>query len=365
MRLRDRWNCLADACESDSVFLRHEWFDAAWQWLKCETDLFVLSVTRGDEIIGLWPLVTHRRKHRRTTVRAIEFMTVPDTQVCDVICSPENHEIVVDALKNYLRANRRTWDLCSLEKLPAESRTINCLQARQEDRVLAFDIDTVGFNPQVNLTGTWPDFYARRSRRLKKGNNLVANHLKKKFSDIEMRFIRASDVDQETAIQALQTVIGVSRRSWKSETGGSLDKAGPGAFIERLTSHAFRQNWLSLWILELDGQPVAIEYQLSYAGNVHALRGDFDLEWSDLSPGTFLNWKLLEKLFDEDLQCYHMGPGNNAYKMRWAEETTPLCKATAYSSSARGRIISMVERKLRPFAKRVVARAKGYLASDD
>jgi CelD/BcsL family acetyltransferase involved in cellulose biosynthesis len=361
LSLQDQWNSLADECETDSVFLRHEWFDAAWQWLKRDNKLLILSVVRNDEPIGFWPLVKHRKKFRKTTLRTIEFITIPDTQVCDVICSPENKEIVVDALTNYLGANWRTWDLCNLEKLPSNSKTAHYLQTSKNDSKLSFDVEQTGDNPLVTLTGVWSEYYARRSKRLRKGNNLVANRLKKQFRDVRVCWYRAKDMSQECMTQTLGTVIDISSRSWKSEIGKSLECAGPGAFIKRLTAHAYKHDWLSIWTLELDGRPAAMEYQLSYAGHVHALRGDFDLELSDQSPGTYLNWKLLEELFGEELLRYHMGPGNNAYKMRWADESSHLCKATAFSASPRGRIMSVVERKLHPFAKKLAANTKGYL----
>ena len=364
-QLRARWNSLADASQTGTVFLRHEWFDAAWQWLKNEHELLILSVTRAGESIGLWPLVRRRKKQRKIGVCAIEFMAIPDTQVCDAICLPDDHETVVEALMDYLGTNRRMWDICELEKLPADSPTVELLGLDRGASATVFDIQLDGSNPQIDLSRTWPEFYATRSRRLKKGNNLVANRLKKKFDDIELRWIRARDVDESSVSEALRTTIEVSSRSWKNETGMSLDNVGPGAFIDKLTSHALEQNWLSLWILELDGRAAAVEYQLSYLGDIHALRGDFDNELSQLSPGTFMNWKILERLFDDDQECYHMGPGDNNYKLRWAENAPALCRATAYGRSARGRLLSMVERSLRPLVVAVAERAKSRLSRKD
>ncbi len=362
--LGERWNTLADVSETGTVFLRHEWFDAAWGWLADTHERFVLLVERGGEALGIWPLMKSRRKYRRLDVNAIEFMGVPDTQVCDVLCAPADHETVVDALLDYLSGHSHDWDVCEFEKLPADSRTATLLERGRGGRA-AFDVSADGSNPQVSLGGTWQDYYATRSRRLKKGNNLVANRLKKQYDDINIRWVRADDADERGVSQALQSAIDLSSLSWKRETGNSLDNSGPNAFIRKLTSHALAQGWLSLWILELDGKPAAMEYQLAFRGDIHALRGDFDDGLANLSPGTFLNWRILERLFDENERCYHMGPGDNSYKLRWAEQSPELCRAVAYSRSLRGRAMSIAERSLRPLAVTAVDWARNRFVRKD
>jgi len=356
--LREQWNALADVAETGTVFLRHEWFDAAWQWLAGDCERLILLVTRADRLVGIWPLVIRQKTQRKIGVRSVEFMSVPDTQVCDAICAPDDHALVVNALFDYLRDHEGSWDTVELTKLPTGSATVGFLEKAGGRGQTVFDVTADGTNPQVSLSVTWPDYYATRSRRLKKGNNLVANRLKKKFDDIDMHWIRAQSADEQGISEVLETVIGLSSRSWKRDTGNSLDRSRPNAFIRKLTAHAMAEGWLSIWLLELDGRPAAMEYQLAFRGDVHALRADFDDEFSSLSPGTFLNWRLLEQLFEEDQKCYHMGPGDNAYKQRWAEQAPEQSKAMAYGRSLRGRYLSIVERRLRPVATRIVGWAK-------
>jgi len=363
--LREQWNALADVSETGTVFLRHEWFDAAWQWLANDCERLILLVSRADRLIGIWPLVTRRRTQRKIGITAVEFLSVPDTQVCDAICAPRDHAEVVNALFGYLRDHGQSWDTVELTKLPSGSLTAGYLAEARGQGVASFEVTTDGSNPQVALDATWADYYATRSRRLKKGNNLVANRLKKKFDDIDMRWIRAGSADEQLVSEALETAVSLSGRSWKRKTGNSLDHSGPNAFISKLTAHALAEGWLSIWVLELDGRPAAMEYQLAFRGDVHALRGDFDDEFSSLSPGTFLNWRLLERLFDEDQKCYHMGPGDNAYKLRWAEQAPEQSRAIAYGRSLRGRYLYVVERRLRPLAARVAGWAKARFTRRD
>jgi len=151
----------------------------------------------------------------------------------------------------------------------------------------------------------------------------------------------------------LDHLISVSARSWKRRTGNSLDQDGPQAFIRRLSHHAHARGWLSIWRLSLDGVPIAMEYQLIGDGNVYALRSDFDADHDSLSPGSHLSRHLLETLFAQGLRRYSMGPGDNAYKRRWADDAEQVLALTAYAGSLRGRALAAWELALKPAARRV------------
>lgn len=345
--LKQDWNRLALLTRPDSVFLRHEWFDAAWQWLRREHALSVLRVEREGEVIGLCPLVRTRKVRHRLGLRCLEFMTIPDTQECDILALPSCHGAVVAAMFRHL-AQRGDWDLLDLRTLPADSPTLAAAEATAMEEGLAWQRHAHECNPGIRLEGPWQEYYGRRSRRLKKGNNHVANRLRRSGTSVEIVHL-ADCRGMEDAFEAL---VSVSAASWKRETGLTLDQPGPGAFIRRLTEHACREGWASLWLLRLDGKVAATEYQLQYHGIVSALRADFDSSFDEFSPGTYLNWKILEALFEGGRHYYAMGPGQNDYKLRWAEEYPQLHRFVAYNRTLRGRLLSGIDLYLKPLLHR-------------
>src|SRR5262245_35048715 len=87
LELRASWNELASRCAHDSVFLRHEWFDASWQWLRNEPDgvqLAVLCVRADERLIGICPLLLRKRRVHSFTARTLEFLSVPDAQLTNL-----------------------------------------------------------------------------------------------------------------------------------------------------------------------------------------------------------------------------------------------------------------------------------------
>lgn len=354
----DEWNALVRRSRADSVFLRHEWFDSAWRWLRKAARLHLLSVYRGGALIGVCPLIFRLRRQGGMRLRSLEFLAVPDTQACDIIAAPRDYAEVTTAIARVLHESRQEWDMVDLRPIPAASPTLEVLPAALAEHDLAAAALSSGQSPFVRLEGDWASFYRGRSRRLKKGNNLAANRLRRN-GDLNLEWVRADDVGERDIDALLQAMTHVSARSWKEQIGLSLDKPGPGAFIGNLTRHAHRNGWLSIWLLMLDGRAIASEYQLVYDHQVYALRADFDEGYRELSPGAYLNWKMLERLFPSGLRCYHMGPGGNPYKLRWTADSQSLCRVVAYSPTWRGYTMSLLALKLRPQIKRLAGITRG------
>jgi CelD/BcsL family acetyltransferase involved in cellulose biosynthesis len=110
-----------------------------------------------------------------------------------------------------------------------------------------------------------------------------------------------------------------------------------------------------MWLAYLDGRPVAMEYQLTYGGSVHALRADFDAALEQVSPGSYLFRHLLERLFQhgaaqfpDGAAQYLMGPGDNAYKMRWTSDGHPLQRVTVYNRTPSGWLAWFVDQRAKP-----------------
>ncbi len=128
---------------------------------------------------------------------------------------------------------------------------------------------------------------------------------------------------------------------------------GMPRFFRELTRRASANGWLHLWILRLDGQAVATEYQIGANGRLHALRADFDAALADLSPGAFLNIRIIESLFGRrDVHEYDMGPVASEYKLRWAVGTHETLTFELYAPSAYGRLLHGMETRWVPLARR-------------
>ncbi len=341
---------LADCTDPNNVFLRHEWFTAAWQWLRDENELRLLGFRLDKQLVGIAPLVYRKTRGNRV----LSFMTIPDTQSCALIAPAAVLLPVIRTLAATLHGQLTDWDELLLSHLDHAAPSVQALHDAFSWHGFHTTELAQGNNPSVRLDGEWKAYYARRSRRLKKGNNLIANSLARQTRRTELLQIGvAQPLDDRAMTNLIDTAMRLSANSWKGTTGLTLDQPGPQAFIRELTAAANRQGWLSVWLLSIDGTAIAMEYQLRFRGQVHALRADYHTAFAELSPGSYLNWKMLEQLFAHGDQRYWMGPGNNAYKQRWAEDGQALISFRAFNTSLRGRWLALRESTLRPLYRRL------------
>jgi len=210
------------------------------------------------------------------------------------------------------------------------------------------ELNSMGLDVLLRKTGSVP--YIK--------NNHIANKIKKRFPDVRVRWLTSSSCNAEDLIRAIDQYIAISSASWKKSTGLTLNHRGPGSFIRTLSRYAMQNSWLSLWFLELDHRAVAGEYQIIHDGVVYALRADYLESHADLSPGTYLNWKILENLFESDLHRYDMGPGHNAYKSRWAEYYEDRYEILIYGSTMKGLLLSQIDKRIVPLAKQYFQKGK-------
>lgn len=345
MALRQAWNRLASHSEG-GVFMRHEWFNAAWQWRRADSCLAILTVKLDGAIIGIAPLISRTSLCHGLKLRILAFLTVPDTQWCEVLADPAHEHEVMASLCSALLQDSPNWDIVKLACLRADS-LVNRSGALELNRQgLATKTQQSGLNRSVNLTQGWSGYYARRSRKLRKNNNLVANRLAR-AGGAELHWLNGR-LEVEQLQPLLRKLVTLSACSWKKATGLTLNQHGPGDFIRRLTELASAKGWLSVWMLEVGGKPVAMEYQLNFNGHVHALRADFDETHGNLSPGSHLNWKLLERLFASGAERYWLGHGNNAYKLHWAEQGDAVFEVTAYNRTWAGKCMRAWDCWLKP-----------------
>lgn len=353
-RLRSGWNSLVDR-SPQQVFLRHEWFSAAWAWRRTEgAQLWIVCAYAGDRLAGVMPLLRPLSPGYGGS-RFLRFLSVPDAHWCDVLVDSEFGPSVGRAFVAHLVERAAQWDVLCLDRLDERSQAERWLAPALAEWRMAVRLDTIDCNPFVDVSSPWSNYEATLSRSLKKTRNLAANRLARS-GRAQLHWVTARTAGADDVRRFMDDAVKISSRSWKQGTGNTLECPGPQAFIRALTEAALSADWLSLWLLRMDDAAVAMEYQLVAGGHIYALRADFDDRYKDVSPGTYLNYRLLSNLFAGGFSRYYMGPGKNAYKSRWSRTSEPVKSLTSYAPTVRGRageLWSEVKPRLRSWKDRL------------
>jgi len=339
--LAPMWQALAAESGQTSPFLSHDWFGCCWRATTPDRRPEILLVEDSAGPVALLPLVHWSGALHGLPVRFVGMLNAPDTALADwlIVGRPEP---VIEAVLADL-ATRSDWDVMALNSLPASSLTLKALQAWVPGRYRWQPLPPVR-SPYLNTTGTWEEFWKGTSQRFKKTVRNVRNRLAK---------VGSVSVEEHHSVTSNSPVfadlLAVSARSWKAQHALAIaNMPGMAQFFKELTVRASSRGWLHLWIMRLDGLPVATEYQLEADGRVHALRADFDAAVpADLSPGTHLSAEIVRALFGrERVYEYDMGPGDNDYKSRWARASHELGRLRVFRPGPYGSLLHTVEARV-------------------
>ena len=344
------WREVARAGGQLSPFASHDWFACCWRFAGPDRRREVWLFHDSGAPVALVPLSRSRTRVRGFPVRRIEFLDSPDTGYTDFPRSVAADD-VVDTLLATL-STRRDWDMFALPKLRRDGKLLRALERGLRDRY-AWRVATSEVSPYLALTGTWEEFVRNKTPRFRKTYRNIENRVERsgKVEVEEHRHVSPSD-------SVFAEMLRVSEESWKAPKGVAMaTMLGAPRFFRELTQRASANGSLHLWILRVDGRPLATEYQLRGNGVLHALRADYDSSMASLSPGAYLNAHIVRSLFERrDLNEYDMGPGAKEYKLRWATGEHELVGLEVFAPTTYGRLLHRVQTRLVPFARRWRAR---------
>ncbi len=352
LALSPAWNSLVAERRDSRVFLSHEWFESAWCWRQRTAQPWLLCFFQEDRLHGVLPLVLENDRRAGLSVRTLSFLTVPDTQACDVIASRGHESCMCEAMARELARRRREWDVLHLGYLVPNSLSGSLLRGAVRREGLATQLNVAEAAPFVSLTTSWNAYSETRSRPLERAEMVDAKRLKKAGS-VQVDWLAPGTGGSADRAEFLDRAIAVSASSWKARTRNTLDNPGPESFIRRLTFLAHERGWLSIWLLTVNNRPVAMEYHLVANSHVYGIRADYDEAFRKISPGTYLRRYALERYFALGLDRYYMGPGLNAHKSRWAKQAEPLEEISIYGKSLMAQWLATWETVVKPVAKKL------------
>lgn len=340
------WREVTQEAGQESPFLSHDWFACCWRTAGVHRRREVWLVEDAAGPVAFVPLARWKAKVHGLPAQVVGFLDAPDTPFVDFAIGRGREEVIATFL-DQLHAHR-DWDVLTIPKLPADSRTFKAMEVALPAN-FRWRVASRELSPYITIDRTWESFYRGRTQRFRKTCRNIENRLERRGTLTVEEHRRVHPAD-DTFADAMQ----VSLRSWKAPRARSMaTMEGMPRFFQELTERASANGWLHLWILRLDGRAIATEYHVGANGTLHALRADYDSTLSELSPGAYLNIHIVRELFERgDVQEYDMGPGANEYKLRWATGAHETLTLDVYAPTAYGRLLHAIQTRVVPLARR-------------
>jgi CelD/BcsL family acetyltransferase involved in cellulose biosynthesis len=355
LALEKEWDALLECSGMSSPFLSHAWFQCCLEAYGGGKTPAIMTVLDGGRLVGVAPCWRYHDPMRGVPLRRLGFMTCPDTPFCDLIVAPERRSEVIRTFVNlFCREGKQGSDVVTFDLWWVQSPNFKEFHGQLKASSIVCHLERASQNPFVPLSGTWSGFMESKSQRFRKTYRNVTNRVQR-LGNIEV--ICELNNDSGTV---MDSVLAVSAKGWKHQEGLAITSSTEARrFFERLTDIGARKGWLMVWLLRLDGVPIAMEYDLVSGKTVYALRSDFDERYKEHSPGSYLEYEIMKRLLADGFVEYNTGPGLNAYKLKWTNTAREHVRMHLFGKTARGRWCQASETVFIPMIKRVKALCGG------
>jgi CelD/BcsL family acetyltransferase involved in cellulose biosynthesis len=202
--------------------------------------------------------------------------------------------------------------------------------------------------PIVRIESTWDAYLASRPAQ-------VSRELKRKVRKIERDWKAVWTIAQTPAecARAMEDVWQIERKSWKEGNGTSLTAEQDAVRLYEDFAPRFAQaGWLRIYLLHLNGVPVAHILGAEFRREYYALKTSYDQEYRQASPGQALFFTALKDSFDRKLTAFDFLGDESRWKSELANAErrhVDVCAHSRFDPHCNWH--TLLETTLKPLAK--------------
>jgi CelD/BcsL family acetyltransferase involved in cellulose biosynthesis len=331
--LEAEWKALFEASPASSPPLRWEWVREWWRVFGSTYGadghgLRIITIWRGDSLIGILPLYQNRNRRLGLALRKLRFVSTGAAEfeeTCaeyfDLLYLPGQARPCLEALRQLLKQPRRLrWDRLDLSDIGAHSPLLELCRDRSGS------IGQTNINPSgacfvSDLEGGFEAYL----RRLSQGARGEARKLLREVERSGMQFEMANDIGSVRSFFDQMVVLHRERWARVGKTGSFSPRHAQ--FHRTLSELLVPRGEAVLARLALNGKPFAVTYGHLLKGTYHCYqRGVTRSSEPVRSPGTALLLRLMAHLAERGVTKYDHLKGINSFKERFATHQSAIVR---------------------------------------
>jgi CelD/BcsL family acetyltransferase involved in cellulose biosynthesis len=331
-QLEQEWDALCQRVDAPP-FMRPGWF-SAWIDAFGSGEPELLEARRGDELVGVLPLLRNRAG-----------LASPTNWHTPAFCVVAEDDAVEQTL--LAEALNRSNGRLDLGFLPDSKDTERIVAGakRRGYRVISRIVEE---SPYVDLEGGWEAIEARLPS--KRRSDLKRR--KRRLSELgtyEFECLDGSERLEELLAEGLE----VEAIGWEGRDGTPITaEKHTRLFYEQVARWAAPEGQLRLCFLRLDSKPIAFAYCLVDSGSIYVQKLGFDPEYGKYAPGLLLAREMLAQAAEMGLSTYEWLGADDPYKLIWAEQRHDRGRVQAFPRGANGLGQYLAWRYGRPLVQR-------------
>jgi CelD/BcsL family acetyltransferase involved in cellulose biosynthesis len=293
---RDEWSQLAE--RTQNVFSTWEWASTWWRRFGRDRPQHIVAIRdAGRRLRGILPLYQYAGR----PLRVLRFIGHGPADELGPICAPEDRVEVARHLRKAVEGLRA--DVLLAERLIGDQGWQGLLGGQVLKHEASPIVDFGEVDSWDALRAGWSHNWRHQLGR--KERKLEREH------DVRFRLTTTTD-GLEAELEAL---FSLHEARWGS--GANSFVGNHGSFHREFAHVAAERGWLRLWILEVDGGPVAGMLVYRFGGVDAFYQAGRDPEWEKQSVGTVLIARVIRESIGDGMPEFRMLRGDEPYKYRF------------------------------------------------
>jgi hypothetical protein len=312
------WNALVEQSIADTPFSRHEYLSEWWKTLgggewgagaddRAEPPLLVLvSASENAQLLGIAPLFLAEYDGRQALllVGSIEI-----SDYLDLIVGESDLPRFLSGLIDFLASSLPgPWSALDWYNLPDDSPTLAALQADSARRGWKYHEEIYRPTPRIALGGSFEDYLAQID---KKQRHEIRRKMRRAAESGRVRFyIVDRDTDLEPELDAFFHLMVQDPNKAMFLKDAMRDQ------MSVTIRSAFKQGYLWLAFLEVDGVKAAATLCFDYKNKLWGYNSGVSREYMELSPGWVIMGYDIQWCCENGRYEFDFMRGDEEYKYR-------------------------------------------------
>jgi CelD/BcsL family acetyltransferase involved in cellulose biosynthesis len=309
-----QWRELSARDPDRHIFMTPEWNRLWWEEFRSDKDLFLLTMTRAEDIVAIVPLY----RKRETEKKVLRFVGGIDlTDYLGPICFEEDRNEVAASLVDWLEKTDVEWDEFDAHNMPVPSGFAEYFVDHVDRAGFEFALEQEETSAVLLLPDSW-DGYLRGLRSKER------HELKRKRRRLEREYpdARIRSATEETLEKDLKYFVEMHRGAEGHK--GHFMRPEIATFFERVARAFMPRGWLRLHLLEIGDQPLASTFGFEFEGVFYLYNSAYEPDAARLSPGLALVSELVKSAIENRLEKFDFLRGPERYKYQLGSEPVPL-----------------------------------------
>ena len=315
--LREAWNALLAASESNTIFLTWEWASTWWSAYGTASELRILKVYDDAGVLrGIAPLRSQALRRYGQTVQALAFVGYApsdcDSDYLDFISAAGYERQVIEALQHHWSAQVADGTVLLLNEIPETSPHLPVLRETAEAAGLE-RVESDVACATVTLPDTWEAYLAILKPRFRTKVRSVLRNLEGRQ---EVRFGFCQTI--EDVERLLPVLYDLHSRRWQAEgKSGVFSDPRKRKFYRELSALLLDRGWLRFSWLEYNGRVLACQYGFTYNGVYFQLQEGYEPDSDHWNVGAGLRAWSIREFLTQGIREYDFMAGVGRHKTDW------------------------------------------------